>query len=304
MPHGAPSFPEAIRQGVEVYHALQGPAAQGATHTTAVGDEGGFAPELRSPRGGARSDRWRRSASVGPQARHATSRSRSTARPASWSTATATSSARPAARAGRPTDLIALYERWCAALSRSCRSRTASARTTGPAGRSSPRRSARRVQLVGDDLFVTNDKILAQGIADGRRQRDPHQGEPDRHADRDARHHGARRPRRLPQRRLAPLGRDRGRVHRRPGGRDRRRADQDRRTVPLGAHGQVQPPARDRRGAGVTGAVHEPVRYFFDFLRVTVCSRVVALPAASVTSTVIVAVSLRLRVSARPRFES
>ena len=43
-----------------------------------------------------------------------------------------------------------------------------------------------RVQLVGDDLFVTNTERLARGIEEGRGQRDSDQGEPDRHADRDA----------------------------------------------------------------------------------------------------------------------
>ena len=38
-----------------------------------------------------------------------------------------------------------------------------------------------KIQLVGDDIFVTNPKILAEGIARGRRQRDPDQGQPDRH---------------------------------------------------------------------------------------------------------------------------
>src|SRR5438876_1645048 len=43
VPHGPPSFPEALRQGVEVYHALRRLLdARGLT--TAVGDEGGFAP--------------------------------------------------------------------------------------------------------------------------------------------------------------------------------------------------------------------------------------------------------------------
>ena len=43
------------------------------------------------------------------------------------------------------------------------------------------------VQLVGDDLFVTNVKRLAEGIARRDRQFDPDQGQPDRHADRDHR---------------------------------------------------------------------------------------------------------------------
>src|SRR2546428_12556797 len=47
VPHGAPACPEAIRQGVEVYHALRRLLdARGLT--TAVGDEGGFAPALGS----------------------------------------------------------------------------------------------------------------------------------------------------------------------------------------------------------------------------------------------------------------
>ena len=37
-------------------------------------------------------------------------------------------------------------------------------RVTGRAGPSSPRRSGRKVQLVGDDVFVTNPSILRQGI--------------------------------------------------------------------------------------------------------------------------------------------
>jgi enolase len=45
-PVGAPSFREALRWGSEVYHALKG-VLKKAGHSTAVGDEGGFAPALR-----------------------------------------------------------------------------------------------------------------------------------------------------------------------------------------------------------------------------------------------------------------
>ena len=37
----------------------------------------------------------------------------------------------------------------------------------GRAGARSPRRWASKLQLVGDDLFVTNPKRLADGIAQG-----------------------------------------------------------------------------------------------------------------------------------------
>ncbi|HKA83011.1 MAG TPA: phosphopyruvate hydratase [Acidimicrobiales bacterium] len=47
MPVGAPSFREALRWGVETYHALKGLLHERG-HSTAVGDEGGFAPNLGS----------------------------------------------------------------------------------------------------------------------------------------------------------------------------------------------------------------------------------------------------------------
>ena len=47
VPHGASSFHEATRQGVEVYHVLRG-LLDRRGFTTAVGDEGGFAPALRA----------------------------------------------------------------------------------------------------------------------------------------------------------------------------------------------------------------------------------------------------------------
>jgi len=47
VPVGAASIAEAVRMGAEVFHALRR-ALKDAGHTTAVGDEGGFAPNLAS----------------------------------------------------------------------------------------------------------------------------------------------------------------------------------------------------------------------------------------------------------------
>ena len=47
MPVGAPSFAEGLRMGVEVFHTLK-KALHDAGHNTNVGDEGGFAPNLKS----------------------------------------------------------------------------------------------------------------------------------------------------------------------------------------------------------------------------------------------------------------
>src|SRR3989440_9128388 len=48
MPVGAPSFREALRMGAEIFHTLK-KSLHDAGHNTNVGDEGGFAPNLKSP---------------------------------------------------------------------------------------------------------------------------------------------------------------------------------------------------------------------------------------------------------------
>jgi enolase len=46
-PYGAPSFAEAFRMGAEVFHSLKA-VLKKKGYSTAVGDEGGFAPNLKS----------------------------------------------------------------------------------------------------------------------------------------------------------------------------------------------------------------------------------------------------------------
>ncbi|NEQ25521.1 MAG: phosphopyruvate hydratase, partial [Microcoleus sp. SIO2G3] len=46
-PHNAPSFTEAIRKGMETFHALKS-ILHDKGYSTGVGDEGGFAPNLKS----------------------------------------------------------------------------------------------------------------------------------------------------------------------------------------------------------------------------------------------------------------
>jgi len=47
MPVGAPSFSEALRMGAEIFHSLKA-VLKSQGHSTNVGDEGGFAPDLKS----------------------------------------------------------------------------------------------------------------------------------------------------------------------------------------------------------------------------------------------------------------
>ncbi len=49
VPAGAPSFAEALRYGAEVFHTLK-KILSDAGHVTSVGDEGGFAPNLKNNR--------------------------------------------------------------------------------------------------------------------------------------------------------------------------------------------------------------------------------------------------------------
>ncbi|MDR1650437.1 MAG: phosphopyruvate hydratase [Synergistaceae bacterium] len=47
VPHGASSFAEALRMGAETYHALKN-ILKKSGHPTAIGDEGGFAPNFKT----------------------------------------------------------------------------------------------------------------------------------------------------------------------------------------------------------------------------------------------------------------
>ena len=108
----------------------------------------------------------------------------------------------------------------------------------------------KKVQLVGDDLFVTNTERLREGIERGHRQQHPGQGQPDRHADarRSRRSHLAH-AQRLHQRHVAPQ-RARPRTPRSPTWPSPPTAARSRPArLPDRPHGQVQPVAADRGGA-------------------------------------------------------
>ena len=133
---------------------------------------------------------------------------------------------------------------------RSFRSRTALPRTTGRAGRLFTRRCGSKIQIVGDDIFVTNPKILTEGIEKGAansiliklNQIGTVTETLDDHRDGKAG--------RLHLRHLPPVGGDGGCLHRRPCGCGECRPDQDRLCVEKRADRQIQPALEDRRRAG------------------------------------------------------
>jgi enolase len=162
VPHGAPSFPEAVRQGVEVYHALRKRLHERKL-STAVGDEGGFAPELESHEQALDLlEEAIRACGLTPGRDVALALDCAASELADGDGYVFRKAGGPRRSAA---ELIALYERWCArypivsiedGLGENDRAGW-KALTSALGG---------RVQLVGDDLFCTNEKLLAQGIAD------------------------------------------------------------------------------------------------------------------------------------------
>jgi enolase len=162
FPLGAPTFSEALRWGAETFHALKKIlTAEG--YATAVGDEGGFAPNLRSNR----------------EAIELVLRAIEAAgyRPGEQIAIALDPAASEFHRDGRyvlegegttktTEEMVAFWEDWVA--------RYPIVSIEDGLGESDwqgwgalTKRIGARTQLVGDDLFVTNPKILSQGIAQG-----------------------------------------------------------------------------------------------------------------------------------------
>jgi len=163
VPHGAPSFPEAIRQGVEVYHALRA-LLDGRGLSTAVGDEGGFAPSLRS-----HEEALDLLVEAIEHAGLAPGRGCSLALDAAASEL-ADGDGYVFRKSGGPRrsadDLIDLYQRWCAAYP-IVSIEDGLGEDDWAGWRRLTAALGARVQLVGDDVFVTNERLLARGIAEG-----------------------------------------------------------------------------------------------------------------------------------------
>jgi enolase len=163
VPHGAPSFREAIRQGTEVYHALRKDLHQRKL-TTAVGDEGGFAPDLGSHEE-ALDLLMEAIRKAGLQPGTDVSIALDVAASELWTDGGYVFKKKGGTRKS-PAEMIALYERWCRDYPIvSIEDGVGENDRTG--WKALTQALGAKVQLVGDDLFCTNEKILAQGIQDG-----------------------------------------------------------------------------------------------------------------------------------------
>jgi enolase len=164
VPRGAPSFSEALRYGTEVYHALK--SVLKARHlSTAIGDEGGFAPQLDSAEDALESI----SAAVekagyklGEQIFIALDPAASEFYDSEKNVYVFKKSDGSQKTAE---ELINYYAELCArfpiiSIEDGC------AENDWDGWKKLTKKLGSRIQLVGDDLFVTNVKFLQKGIAE------------------------------------------------------------------------------------------------------------------------------------------
>ena len=162
MPVGAPSFAEALRCGTEIFHALKAELhAKGLA--TAVGDEGGFAPNIAS----ARAALDLIGEAVGKAGYHLGQdvllaldcASSEFFRDGAYAMTGEGRTLSPEDMAAYLAELAAAYP--IASIE------DGMGEDDMAGWKSLTDKIGHRVQLVGDDLFVTNEERLAQGITDG-----------------------------------------------------------------------------------------------------------------------------------------
>jgi enolase 1/2/3 len=159
LPVGAPTFAECLRYGVEVFHALKG-VLKGKGLNTAVGDEGGFAPDL-----GSNEEALQTIATAVEKAGYTLGRdiylgldvaSSEFFRDGAYHLESEHRQFSSAEFAAFLEDLVARYPIVSV--------EDGMAENDWDGWKLLSERLRDRIQLVGDDLFVTNTAILSQGI--------------------------------------------------------------------------------------------------------------------------------------------
>jgi enolase len=164
MPVGAGSFGEALRAGAEIFHALRG-ILKARGQSTGVGDEGGFAPNLKSNQE-ALDVVLEAIAKSGRTAGGDVYVALDVAASELWAGG-GRYTFKKSREADRTSDeMIRLYEDWLRQYPIiSIEDGLAEGDWAG--WQTLTRELGAKVQLVGDDVFVTNPEILKRGIADG-----------------------------------------------------------------------------------------------------------------------------------------
>jgi len=162
MPVGAPSFAEALRTGAEIFHSLRASLKKRGL-STGVGDEGGFAPSLKSNRE-ALELVLEAVANAGYQAGKDVFLALDVASSEMWENGRYVFR-----KSGEPPrsieEMVAMLADWSREYPIiSIEDGVAESDWTG--WKLLTRELGDKVQLVGDDVFVTNPEILQRGIAE------------------------------------------------------------------------------------------------------------------------------------------
>src|SRR3989338_2794031 len=158
MPHGAPTFREALRYAAEVFHNLKA-LLKSKGLSTSVGDEGGFAPNLNS-----NEEALGLILQAVERAGYKPGKDISLALDCAASSFYEAGSYTFENSKKTAVDLVAIYENWLQrypVLS----IEDGLAEHDWPGWKGLTQRLAGKAQLVGDDIFVTNPKIFKKGIA-------------------------------------------------------------------------------------------------------------------------------------------
>jgi enolase len=164
MPTGVSSFSDAVRAGAEIFHTLRG-ILKARGQSTGVGDEGGFAPNLKSNRE-ALEVVLEAVAKTGMKAGQDVFIALDVASSELW----AGNGRYTFKKSGEPErtsdQMIRLYEDWLREYP-IISIEDGVAESDWEGWKLLTRELGHRVQLVGDDVFVTNPEILRRGITDG-----------------------------------------------------------------------------------------------------------------------------------------
>jgi len=162
VPLGAPNFAEALRAGVEVFHALKSNLKKDGL-TVAVGDEGGFAPRLDSIEEAIqRIMRSIEAAGYKPGADLSLALDAAASEFYDVKAGTYTWDKKPRTRE----ELVGIYDTLSSKYP-IVSIEDGLAEDDWVGWKLLTEKLGRRVQLVGDDLFVTNPTRLSRGIAEG-----------------------------------------------------------------------------------------------------------------------------------------
>jgi len=160
MPIGAPSFAEALRYGAETFHALA-KLLKGEGYATSVGDEGGFAPNL-----GSNEEACELIVKAIEAAGYKPGKDIAIALDPAASSLYADGAYDLAkSKGGRKTsdEMIGLYQKWIDAFPIVSIEDGLDENDWAGFARQTAAQGA-RIQIVGDDIFVTNPSFIRRGV--------------------------------------------------------------------------------------------------------------------------------------------